>query len=229
MCSARWSRTYPGMGVSPTIPKPAAGGQALQAGNPARQMTQHSALSTQHSALVVILAGGSNSRFWPLKGKSLLSLCGRTLIEHQLDAFAEAGCGDAAVVPSPESEAAVRATTGRYGARVTVAVQPEARGMGDALLVAAGALSEEQRRRPWLVTQAHDVVDPEVYRRVLAEAAGSNAPDGGAIVGQEVGAYFPGGYLALHGDRVLARVSKHPPCSGASRVVNLVIRLHAPR
>jgi bifunctional UDP-N-acetylglucosamine pyrophosphorylase/glucosamine-1-phosphate N-acetyltransferase len=120
----------------------------------------------------------------------------------------------------------VRATTARYGARVTVAVQPEAHGMGDALLAAASALSEEQRRRPWLVTQAHDVVDPEVYRRVLAEAAGANAPDGGAIVGQEVGTYFPGGYLALHGERVMAVVEKPPPGSEPSRFVNLVIHLH---
>src|SRR5204863_7987382 len=96
-------------------------------------MTQDSGLRTQDSALVVILAGGSNSRFWPLKGKSLLSFCGRTLIEHQLDAFAEAGSSDAVVVASPETEAAVRATTARYGARVTVAVQPEARGLGGAL------------------------------------------------------------------------------------------------
>ena len=173
--------------------------------------------------LIIILAGGSNSRFWPLKGKSLLRFCGRTLIEHQLDAFAEAGCFEAIIVASPETEAAVREAAARYGEGVTVAIQDVPRGMGDALLVAAEAAGERLFNRPLLVTQSHDVVDPEVYVRVLAEADGSAD---GAIVGQEISEYFPGGYLALNGDRVTAVVEKPPPGSEPSRFVNLVIHLH---
>lgn len=173
--------------------------------------------------LIVVLAGGSNSRFWPLRGKSLLRFCGRTLIEHQLDTFAAAGCHDAVVVASPETEAAARAITERYGERVTVVVQPEPRGMGDALLVAAEAAGERLGDRPLLVTQSHDVVDPEVYTRILAEMDG---PADGAIVGREWGEYFAGGYLALNGDRVTGVVEKPPPGSEPSRFVNIVIHLH---
>jgi len=189
-------------------------------------MIQHAAHNMQHTTrvpLVVILAGGSNSRFWPLKGKSLLRFSGRTLIEHQLDAFAAAGCDEALVVSSPATEAAVRAATRGYGERVQVVVQPAARGMGDALLVAAETAGERLRGRALLVTQAHDVVDPELYARVLAEADG---PGDGAIVGQEVSEYFPGGYLALHDERVMAVIEKPPPGSEPSRYVNLVIHLH---
>lgn len=176
-----------------------------------------------HTPLIVVLAGGSNSRFWPLKGKSLLRFCGRTLLEHQLDAFAEAGCGQAVVVASPETEADARRATARYGDRVRIAVQPVPRGMGDALLTAADATDAADLDRPWLVTQSHDVVEPEVYTRVLAA---TTANGDGAIVGQERDGYFPGGYLALHGDRVTAVVEKPPPGSEPSRFVNLVIHLH---
>jgi NDP-sugar pyrophosphorylase family protein len=175
------------------------------------------------SPLIVVLAGGSNSRFWPLRGKSLLRFCGRTLIEHQLDGFAAAGAADAIVVASPETESDVRAAVARYGERVTVAVQEAPRGMGDALLVAADAAGERLGDRALLVTQAHDVVEPELYSRVLAEVEG---PGEGAIAGRELDAYFPGGYLALHGQRITAIVEKPPPGSEPSRVVNLVIHLH---
>lgn len=173
--------------------------------------------------LVMVLAGGSNSRFWPLHGKSLLRFCGRTLIEHQLDAFAEAGCVEAVVVASPSTEADVRAATARYGERVTVAVQQTPRGMGDALLAGAEAAGERLQGRPLLVTQSHDVVEPSLYRQVLAAVDG---PVDGAIAGQVMQEHFPGGYLALKGERVTAVVEKPPPGSEPSRYVNLVIHLH---
>lgn len=173
--------------------------------------------------LIVVLAGGSNSRFWPLKGKSLLRFLGRTLIEHQLDAFFGAGCRDAVVVANPESEATVRAATASYGDRVIVAIQAEPRGMGDAVLAAAEAAGERLSGRALLVTQAHDVVDPSIYRSVLAEVDG---PADGALAGQEVEQHFPGGYLALQGDRVMAVVEKPPPGSEPSRFVSFVVHLH---
>jgi bifunctional UDP-N-acetylglucosamine pyrophosphorylase/glucosamine-1-phosphate N-acetyltransferase len=173
--------------------------------------------------LIVVLAGGSNSRFWPLKGKSLLRFAGKTLIEHQLDDFSALGAPEAVVVAGPETEADVRAAVARYGERVQVAVQPAPRGMGDALLVAAEAAGERLSGRALLVTQAHDVVEPSIYRDVLAEVDG---PGDGALAGQEVSEYFPGGYLALHGERVTAVVEKPPPGSEPSRYVSFVVHLH---
>jgi bifunctional UDP-N-acetylglucosamine pyrophosphorylase/glucosamine-1-phosphate N-acetyltransferase len=58
---------------------------------------------------------------------------------------------------------------------------------------------------------------------VLVEA---DEPADGAIVGQEVTSYFPGGYLALNNGRVTAVVEKPPPGSEPSRFVNIVIHLH---
>jgi NDP-sugar pyrophosphorylase family protein len=188
--------------------------------------TEQPALSAQYSLstpIVVILAGGSNSRMWPLRGKSLLRFAGRTLIEHQLDAFAEAGCREAVIVASPETEADVRAVTAAYGESVRVAVQPQPRGMGDAVLVAAAALGGRLEGRALLVTQSHDVVDPAVYRAMLAEM---DTPWDGALAGQERDSYFPGGYLALQGERVMAVVEKPPPGSEPSRYVSFVLHLH---
>jgi bifunctional UDP-N-acetylglucosamine pyrophosphorylase/glucosamine-1-phosphate N-acetyltransferase len=195
----------------------------VQSSGPAEK----SALGPQSSVLrppiVIVLAGGSNSRMWPLRGKSMLCFAGRTLIEHQLDAFAAAGCLEAVIVASPETETDVRAVAAAYGPAVRVAVQPEPRGMGDAVLVAAAALGERLNGRALLVTQSHDVVDPAVYRAILAEM---DSPWDGALAGQARETYFPGGYLALQGERVMAVVEKPPPGSEPSRYVSFVLHLH---
>jgi len=178
-------------------------------------------VSVADTPLFVILAAGKNSRFWPLRGKSLLSFCGRTLIERQIDTLAALGVTEGTVVTNADSESEMRAVTARYGDRVTITVPETALGMGHAVLAAADALGERLGNRPLLVTQSHDVVEPELYARVLA--AGEDA---GVVVAQEVDDYFPGGYLALNGDRIMGVVEKPPPGSEPSRYVTIVIHLH---
>jgi NDP-sugar pyrophosphorylase family protein len=175
------------------------------------------------SPIVVILAGGANTRFWPLRAKSLLSFCGRSLLERQVDAFAAVGCRRFVVVANPETVDDVRAALAGRPVDVAVAVQPEARGMGDAVLTAAAA-EPALTREPLIVTQSHDVVDPALYGRVV-EAANSGTA-AGLLTGQQVGAYFPGGYLALDGDRITGMVEKPDPGTEPSDVVSLVVHFH---
>ncbi|MFN8556659.1 MAG: sugar phosphate nucleotidyltransferase [Dehalococcoidia bacterium] len=172
---------------------------------------------------VVVLAGGSNSRFWPLRAKSLFPIAGRTLLEHHIDGLIAAGCRRFVVVANPETREDVAAAVAGLAADVSVAVQTEARGMGDALLVAA-AHEPKLARAPLMVTQAHDVVEPSLYQRFV-EAARSNDASG-LLAGQRVRSYFPGGYLALDGARVTGLVEKPPPGSEPSDVVSLVVHLH---
>lgn len=172
---------------------------------------------------IVVLAGGSNSRFWPLRAKSLLSLCGRTLLERHVASFVAAGARRFVVVANAATEAEVRRLAGGMPADVTVTVQARPRGMGDAVLTAAAALPGLEDG-PMLVTQAHDVVDPALYRRVMALAASSAAD--GLLAGQRVASYFPGAYLALDGTRVVGLVEKPAPGTEPSDVVSMVVHLH---
>ncbi len=172
---------------------------------------------------VVILAGGSNSRFWPLRAKSLVSFGGRTLLERQITAFAATGCHRFVVVANAETVDGVNGLP-PLGVAVTVAVQQEPRGMGDAVLAAADARPELQRE-PFIVAQAHDVVEPSLYERFVTGLDTAGA--GGLLTGQRVTEHFPGGYLALDGDRVVELVEKPAAGSEPSDIVNLVLHFHA--
>lgn len=88
----------------------------------------------------VILAGGQSSRFYPYNNfghKSLVTLLGKTLLEHTLDSLKLVGVTDIIIVEGKSqtiSQALAGANTD--GLRIQFVVQEKADGMGDALLQA---------------------------------------------------------------------------------------------
>lgn len=174
--------------------------------------------------VIVILAAGANTRFWPLREKSLWPFFDRPLLEHHLEALKAAGYRDCVIVASPANEQLVRRSASRVaGLRAHVVVQETPAGMGDGLVVAGRALAAELGDRPLAVTQAHDVVLPEAYASLRA---GLEAGAEGVVVAHEVAAYFPGAYLEVEGDRLRRLVEKPPPGSEPSNLVALVVHLH---
>jgi bifunctional UDP-N-acetylglucosamine pyrophosphorylase/glucosamine-1-phosphate N-acetyltransferase len=179
--------------------------------------------------LVVVLAGGSNSRFQPLRDKTLLPIFGRPLLAHHLDALAAAGFGDVVVVANARTEQRIRSLLAVYrrpGGIAEVVVQEQPLGMGDAVLSATRALGEAARR-PLLITQAHDVVEPELFKRLAeAVAAGGEGLDG-LITGKRVEQYLPAGYLQAGADGRLHGIVEKPGAgNGPSDLVNLVVHWH---
>ncbi|HEY7295951.1 MAG TPA: NTP transferase domain-containing protein, partial [Dehalococcoidia bacterium] len=149
--------------------------------------------------LVVVLAGGSNSRFQPLRDKTLLPMLGRPLLAHHLDALAAAGLRDVVVVANARTESRIRAQLREYagsGALAECVVQERAVGMGDAVLTVAERLGA-RAQRPLLITQAHDVVEPSLFARVATEIAAAHEGVDGFITGRQVREYFPAGYLSV--------------------------------
>ncbi len=175
--------------------------------------------------IVVILAAGANTRFWPLREKSLWPFFDRPLLEHHLEALKAAGYRECVVVASPSNQAAVKRSAGAVaGITARVAVQRDPAGMGDGVRTAAASLDESDLDRPLLVTQAHDVVLPDAYRLLRQ---GLEAGADGVIVGQEVSAYFPGAYLEVERDLLLRIVEKPTPGSEPGNLVALVVHAHA--
>lgn len=173
--------------------------------------------------IVVVLAGGANRRFWPLRAKSLFPLCGQTLLERLVRGLAAAGCRRLVVVASPDTAAEVEQVSRPLPADIAVTVQPEPRGMGDALLIAAHAVPE-LTRGPLLVAQAHDVVEPTLYQAFLARTRRGNLD--GLLTAKRVREYFPGGYLMVEGERVTGLVEKPEPGHEPSDLVSLVLHWH---
>ena len=169
----------------------------------------------------LILAGGSSSRMWPLREKLLIPFAGRTLLRRQLERLRGFGLRRVVLVASAQNAAALRAElTDLPDMQLRYAIQPEARGMGDAILCAEPLLTSG----PLFVHQVHDLVTDALYADLLAAHAAH--PERAHLAAAEMAEYFPGGYLRMAGERITGIVEKPSPDARPSDLVNIVAHIH---
>lgn len=176
--------------------------------------------------VVLVLAGGVSSRFWPLRDKLLIEFGSQSLLERHLRALGELGCDRVVVVTRPDLTETVETIGGRIDADVRVALQPEARGMADAVLCAREALTGFGDGALY-ITQAHDVVERRLHEEMLRAWASREGATAGVLAAARVQHYFPGGYLTVEGGRATSIVEKPGAGNEPSDLVNLVAHLHA--
>lgn len=95
-------------------------------------------MKSLNNLCAVILAAGKSSRFYPFSKdhhKSLFPLMGKTIIEYTVESVKKAGINEIILVVQSEND--FREVLGdgeKFGVRLNYCLQPEALGMGDALL-----------------------------------------------------------------------------------------------
>ena len=169
----------------------------------------------------IILAAGESSRFWPLnyQHKSLMKIMGRPLICYLLDELKKAGIKEIVIVQKPERD--IEKALKNYPYEINYVVQPDPKGMGNALWRAKPIL-----KGPFIVLNA-DIVDcqsiiKDLIRRYQKE--GSKA----IIVGQKTKTPQLFGMLKLEGKRILEIVEKPKPGQEPSDIKTVVIDLLTP-
>ncbi|OGJ57420.1 hypothetical protein A3H22_02440 [Candidatus Peribacteria bacterium RIFCSPLOWO2_12_FULL_55_15] len=164
----------------------------------------------------LLLAAGSSRRFWPLQEKFRLLICGKTILEHQIDRLRRGGCDDILCVVGTHNQEWVQ---GLSPTIITV-TQGEKDGMRGALLAALPFCKNE----PVLVV-GNDFIEANIYRELLEKFLRSPHLQG-ILLAREVTEYFPGGYLTLDQDRITAITEKPGEGSEPSNLVNIVAHLH---
>lgn len=165
---------------------------------------------------LVLLAGGSSSRFAPLKEKILFKFLGRTLIERQLETFKNAGFERVIVIASENNYEQVKQEIEKVDNTVVVKVQV---GNGQAGAVNT-ALSEIDDGEGILIANMNDIFADSIFEKFKAELLSN--PDQQILVGYYSEKYFPGGYFTLQDDKVIGIVEKPGEGNEPSKIVNLV-------
>jgi NDP-sugar pyrophosphorylase family protein len=174
--------------------------------------------------VVLVLAAGVSSRFWPLRDKLLLPFGSQSLLERHLQMLAELDCERVILISRPDDLERLRAVTAGFPGELSIAIQAEAQGMADAVLSARVEL-ERYGDCPVFVTQAHDVAEKRLHAEMLERWEDSPGQIGGLIAAARVDGYFPGGYLTLDGERVRSVVEKPGAGHEPSDLVNLVAHM----
>ena len=165
----------------------------------------------------LLLLGGRSNRFWPLKEKPLCSIAGKTLLEHLMDRLQKGGCENITLVASKENKNDIAAM---FPSLEIVEQNPANPGMSGALIAALPSCGDE----PVMVVGGNDVIDPSAYSDLIAAAKKPGVD--GAILGQKVSHYFPGGYVALKGDCIDQIIEKPGESNEPSEYVNIVAHVH---
>lgn len=153
---------------------------------------------------VLVLAGGSGSRFWPLStNKILFPFLGKPLFEYSVVRVLPKQTKEVVIVASPDNREALEAI--RFSVPRKIVVQQEPKGMADAVLTAKHDIQTNEV----LILIADDIFDPSLPQRVVEVGQSSGAAC--AIPGWKPSRYFPGGYLRLDGDRVVEIIEKPHP------------------
>lgn len=151
--------------------------------------------------IAVVLAGGSASRFWPFAtSKVLFPFLGTKLFDYSVSQMLPPEVTDVVIISNNDNKKALESV---HLNKPTLAVlQPQPLGMADALLSAAGVIKDAQL----LIIIADDVVSPSPFRSVVTR--GRKGDVFAVLPSWKPDVYFPGGYLRLDGERVLAVVEK---------------------
>ncbi len=177
--------------------------------------------------LLIILAGGSSSRLWPLHDKSLLRFLDHTLLHHQIETYRELGFQEFAIVCNPANRQAIQEEIHLVSEDSTfhLFTQKEPRGMGDALLTLAPLLKTTAEPLPVYICQVHDIFDSALHRAMLD--AYHAEPEASHLASYRVSRYFPGGYMVVDEKlRIRDIVEKPGEGNEPSDLVNIVAHLH---
>ncbi|MAE68297.1 MAG: NTP transferase domain-containing protein [Candidatus Peribacteraceae bacterium] len=160
-----------------------------------------------------LLLAGRSTRFWPLAEKTLFPVCGKTLLEHQVDRLKKGGCENIILVGGAHNLSEAKEI---FPDLPMVEQENLDLGMRGAVL----SLLKEYGSDPLMIVSGNDVIDPKAYTELM------NSDADGAILAYKVDRYFPGGYLSIDGGRITGIVEKPGEGSEPSDLVNIVAHVH---
>ena len=179
----------------------------------------HSSFTIHHST-AVILAAGAGTRLGALgrvHSKPMVPVAGRPLIDWVIRSLRRAGVGPLIVVGHP-SDSQLAAFLGEQHPAITLVVQPQRRGIADALCHALPLVAQQAA---FLACACDSLIPPADIGRLIAlgqQHVGS-AVIGVLDMGREATASRSA--VRLEGDRVVEIVEKPAPGMAASGLVAL--------
>ncbi len=164
---------------------------------------------------LVLLAGGSSSRFAPLTEKNLFKFLGKSLVEYQLSKFRKFGFEKMIVICNDENFDVITGEVDALGLDVKVLKQI-GEGQAGAVTTALGNL---EGPGSLLIVNMNDIFDDGLFEKFQQFVENNNS---NALVGFKVDKYFPGGYLVLEGDNVVKVIEKPGEGNEPSDYVRIV-------
>ena len=162
----------------------------------------------------IILAAGRSQRIKPVEDKNFLKFLGKTLIEHQIENVKAAGFEKITIIGGAHNLEELK----KFNTDVVEQENLE-EGMAGAMMALEGKVDE-----PVMVLSANDYLEQEAFEAMKEAAAQTDATC--LMLAKKVTSYFPGGYIAVDGNRITQIVEKPGEGNEPSDMINIVLHWH---
>ncbi|KKP36520.1 MAG: Nucleotidyl transferase [Candidatus Peregrinibacteria bacterium GW2011_GWA2_33_10] len=170
---------------------------------------------------VILLAGGISKRIYPLHDKNLIKICGKTLIEHQIQRLRSSGFKKFLIVCNKDNHEKIREIVLKIPELEVDTVIQYKPGMAGAILACENKIGDEEI----LIVSSNDVVSKNAYQLILDASKGSSSEV--LMLGKKVETYFPGGYLEVDQNmRINSIIEKPRRGEEPSDLVNIVVHFY---
>src|SRR3989344_476465 len=163
---------------------------------------------------LLILSGGSSTRFWPLTDKNLTPYLGLTLLEYQLSTFQKIA-QQIIIVTNKSNKSVIEQIVNGTDIQVKL-VEQVGNGQGEAILSAKKYLHGKT-----LIINANDIFNQNIVSILSRKLELSDCD--GVITTRIVSDYFPGGYVICQDDNVTEIIEKPEKNHVPSERIKLVV------
>ncbi len=176
--------------------------------------------------VVLLLAGGKSTRFWPLSEKNTYTFLNKNLVERHIETLKHLGLHDLIVVASEavfdwlvENSARFSDININY-----VKQKDDVKGMAGAVLSAAENFTTHYLGRSLYILNCNDIYQTSLHEQMLS-AFETRAQTDVLIAGYKVSHYLPLGYLVVDDGVIQSIVEKPGEDKMPSKLANLVVDL----
>lgn len=148
--------------------------------------------------IVLILAAGKSTRFWPLSDKNLFRYFGQRLIDFQIGELRKAGFSNIGVIGNSQNFNSFKNIPGIF------VVCQKGEGQGAAILSARQYL----KGKSVLVVNADDVLETSIFEEVRRKV--NNSDIEGLFCGYKLDRYLPLGYYVIDKENFVTRIVEKP-------------------
>ena len=162
----------------------------------------------QEKPVVLLLAGGKSTRFWPLSEKNTYKFLGKSLVEHQIETLKRLGLKDLIVVASEKVFDWLVENSQRFSdLNINYIRQHEdLAGMAGAVLSARENFQTHFQGRSLYILNCNDLCEDRLHYDILDKFEKQEADV--LVCGYKVDKYQPLGYWVLEDNKVTGLVEK---------------------
>lgn len=166
--------------------------------------------------MVILLAAGDATRFWPISGKYNLYFLGKSLPDYQLEQLQRFGLTDIIIVVNEQNISFFTSLKSKFPQlNMAIVKQTIESGMAGAVLSAKKYI----QGKSILVLNQSDLFEDLIFDELLGMLKLDND---GIMAGTMTDSDFPGGYLTLENDKVMELVEKPGINGKPSNIVKFV-------